>query len=306
MDDNCSVPSITNLSEPKYLKVKNVIEKTEAQEAFTNLVSLVNSCNKESDRWKIIQHLGTIAQKNPQAIDVLLEILIYGTVFSRYLVAETLSKIAVGNETVITSLVKIIYSSQDKVTINCTTIILGNIAQNRPHAVRALIYLLKNNANLAQKLTIAQKLNQISKGHPQAIIAWLDIIARGKSYAIRRSAVRHLSQVTVGNKVVIEELKKIAHKKGGNQTEIEGKKLARIGLRQIDRSNNLIILTITKLSHSLKQSVATVASLKKTITIIFLQFLSFIAYIIFNPLHKILYILRFRKPFLAKRNRTTK
>lgn len=153
----------------------------------------------------------------------MLEILINGTVFSRYLVAETLSKIAVGNETVITSLIKIIYRSQDKVTINCTTTILGNIAKDRPHAVRALIYLLKNNADLSQKLIIARQLNQIAEGHPQTIIAWLDIIAHGKSYSLRRSAVCHLSQVTVGNQVVIEELKKIANKKGKNSSVVEGK-----------------------------------------------------------------------------------
>ena len=152
---------------------------------------------------------------------------------------------------VITDLVQIIYRSKDTVTLNCTTTILSNIAKDRPHAVRALIYLLKNNPNLAQKLILAQKLNKIAEGHPQVIIAWLDIVVNGENYAIRRSAIQNLSQVTVGNQNVIAELKKIVHKKGRNRTIIEGKKLAKIGLKQIDRSNQTQLIA-HKLSHLLQ------------------------------------------------------
>ena len=71
-----------------------------AEESSANLaVNLLNNCDRDSDKWKIIRRLGTIAPKNPQAINILIEILVSGKVFSRYLVAETLSKIAVGNET---------------------------------------------------------------------------------------------------------------------------------------------------------------------------------------------------------------
>lgn len=266
----------------QYPNVKNITEKAEEienqeQKAIADLVASLNNCERESVKLQVIRRLGTIAQKNTQAIDILLEILINGTVFSRYLVAETLSKIAVGNEKVIIALVKIIYSSKDKVTINCTTTILGNIAKDRPHAVRALIYLLKDNNDLAQKLRIARQLNQIVEGHPQAIIAWLDIIAHGKSYTIRRSAVQHLSQVTVGNKVVIEELKKIA----------------RIGLRKIARHNKARPIA-NKLFYLLKHLTVRLAFIR-AVAIILLQFLNFTVYLVFNPLHKIIKNFREKK-----------
>lgn len=291
-NDYCE-PTIKGSSEQKSPKtLKNITEKTEAvkkqeQKAIADLVARLNNCDRESVKFQVIRHLGTIAQKNTQAIDVLLEILINGTVFSRYLVVETLSKIAVGNETVITALVKIIYRSQDKVTINCATTILGNIAKDRPHAVRALIYLLKNNNNLSQKLIIARQLNRIAEGHPQAIIAWLDIIAHGKSYAIRRSAVRHLSQVAVGNQIVIKELKKIALRDGKNKSAIEGKKIARIGLKQIDRHNKARPIA-NKLFYLLKHLTVRLAFLR-AVALILLQFLNFTIYLVFNPLQKILY-----------------
>ena len=308
MENNCCEPSNKGLFEQKYPNVKNITENAEAvkkqeQKEIAKIVTLLNNCDRESVKLQVIRRLGTIASTNSQAIDVLINILINGKVLSRYLVAETLSKIAVGNEAVITALVKIIYSSHDKVTINCTATILGKIAKDRPHAVRALIYLLKNNINLAQKLTIAQKLNQISQGHPQAIIAWLDVIAHGKSYAIRRSAVQHLSQVTVGNKVVIEELKKIARKKEKNKTAIEGKKIAWIGLRQIDRPNKAQSIA-NKLFYFLKYSIVRLA-LIKAIAIGSLQFLNIMTRVMFDPLHNILYRFRGRKN-LRKRDRTKK
>lgn len=297
MENNCCKPSMKGLFE-QYPNVKNITEKAEEienqeQKAIADLVASLNNCERESVKLQVIRRLGTIAQKNTQAIDILLEILINGTVFSRYLVAETLSKIAVGNEKVIIALVKIIYSSKDKVTINCTTTILGNIAKDRPHAVRALIYLLKDNNDLAQKLRIARQLNQIVEGHPQAIIAWLDIIAHGKSYTIRRSAVQHLSQVTVGNKVVIEELKKIARKKEQNKTAIEGKKIARIGLRKIARHNKARPIA-NKLFYLLKHLTVRLAFIR-AVAIILLQFLNFTVYLIFNPLHKIIKNFREKK-----------
>lgn len=281
MENNCCKPSMKGLFE-QYPNVKNITEKAEEienqeQKAIADLVASLNNCERESVKLQVIRRLGTIAQKNTQAIDILLEILINGTVFSRYLVAETLSKIAVGNEKVIIALVKIIYSSKDKVTINCTTTILGNIAKDRPHAVRALIYLLKDNNDLAQKLRIARQLNQIVEGHPQAIIAWLDIIAHGKSYTIRRSAVQHLSQVTVGNKVVIEELKKIA----------------RIGLRKIARHNKARPIA-NKLFYLLKHLTVRLAFIR-AVAIILLQFLNFTVYLVFNPLHKIIKNFREKK-----------
>lgn len=294
--------------------IKNITEQSEAvekqeRETITNLVNLLNNCDRDSDQWKIIRCLGTIAPKNTQAINILIEILVSGKVLSRYLVAETLSKIAVGNETVITSLVEIIYRSKDTVSLNCTTTILSNIAKDRPHAVRALIYLLKNNTNLAQKLILVQKLNKIAEGHPQVIIAWLDIVVNGENYAIRRSAIKNLSQVTVGNQNVIAELKKIVHKKGRNRTIIEGKKLAKIGLKQIDRSNQTQLMT-NKLSHLLQPLRAKLALCQKAIAkrsagaiaITFLQFLNFITFIIFNPLHS----LRSKKHSLAKSDRAIK
>lgn len=286
--------------------IKNITEQSEAiekqeRESIANLINLLNNCDRQSEKWKIIRRLGTIASKNPQAIDILIEILISGKVFSRYLVAETFSKIAVGNETVITSLVPIIYRSKDTVTLNCTTTILSNIAKDRPHAIRALIYLLKNNTNLAQKLILAQKLNQIAEGHPQVIIAWLDIIVNGENYSIRRSAIQNLSQVTVGNQIVIAELKKIAQKKGGNRTIIEGKKLAKIGLKQIDRSNQIQLMA-NKLSHLLQPLRTKLAFFLKAIAIIGLQFLNFLTSIIFNPLHS----LHSKKHSLAKSNRAIK
>lgn len=315
MENNCCKPSMKGLFE-QYPNVKNITEKAEEiekqeQQAIARLVVLLNNCDlgkadalrdRESVKLQVIRRLGTIAQKNTQAIDVLLEILINGTVFSRYLVVETISKIAVGNEKVITALVKIIYSSQDKVTINCATNILGNIAKDRPHAVRALIYLLKNNNDLSQKSRIARQLNQIAEGHPQAIIAWLDIIAHGKSYAIRCSAVRHLSQVAVGNKVVIEELKKIARKKGQNKSAIEGKKIARIGLKQIDRHNKARSIA-NKLFYLLKHLTVRLAFIR-AVSIILLQFLNFTVYLVFNPLHKILYRFRGKKCYRKSDRKT--
>ena len=281
--------------------IKNITEQSEAiekqdRETVTNLVDLLNNCDLgEAVKLQVIRRLGTIALKNPQAIEILMEILTNGKFLDRYLVAQTLSKVAIGNENVITALVKIIYSSQDRVTLNCTTTILSNIAKDRPYAVRALIYLLKNNTNLAQKLFLAQKLNQIAEGHPQVIIAWLDIVVNSNNYSIRRSAIQNLSQVTVGNKIVITEFKKMAQKKGGNCKIIEGKKLAKIGLKKIDRSKQTFLIS-NKLAYLLQQLINKLAFFRKAIAIIILQFLNFITSFIFNLLH----ILRFLKTFFKK------
>lgn len=308
MDNNYDVPSIRSLSEQQYLE-KLKATKKQNRETITDLINLLKICdrecpseavrteslllqNRKTSKLQVIRRLGTIALTNLQALEILVEILTNGKVLDRYLVAQTLSKVAIGNENVIIALIKIIYSSQDKVSLNCTTTILGNIAKDRPHAVRALIYLLKNNHDLAQKLILAQKLNQIAEGHPQVIIAWLDIIANGKSYASRRSAIQNLSQVTVGNQIVIAELKKIANKKGQKKTVIDGKQLAKIGLKQIDRSDRSFLIT-KKLAYLLQQSSGKVAFFYKAIAIVFLQLLNFITSLIFNPL----YSLRSKKRF---------
>lgn len=200
------------------------------------LIALIHKSDRKIIRLKAIRGLGKIAFHNRDAIDTLIHVLLHEQTTSRYLAAESLSKIAIGDRIAINSLVEIIYRSQDIVEINCIANILCNIAVNNNKAIDALIYLLRESYDLSGKLIIAKKLNKISPNHSQAIAAFLDIIARGNDYNLRYEAMNYLSQFKTDNPIVIDEFQRIARLEGEKTSVVEGRKIAKIGLQNINRN----------------------------------------------------------------------
>lgn len=268
---------------------------------MTNIVAiyLLNNCNDELIRWQAIRSLGKIENINKEITDIFINILIKGKIPSRYLIVESLSKIAIEDEYTINNLIEIIHQSDDIVTINCAVNILGKIAKDNEKAIKALIYLLENNSSLSERLKIAQNINEIVKGHPQAISTWLDIVTNGDNYYIRYAAIRCLSQVAVGNQTVIRELKRIAKIKGKEQSIIDGKKIAQIGLWSID--DNLFKRTIKKLLQPIINNMGLIIPLVLVVLIPLIYVVYFVARIVFFPINQVYYLyLWFKKQLLTE------
>ena len=204
--------------------------------AINTLISLIHKSKRKIIRLKAIRSLGKIAFHDRDAINTLIYVLLHDPTTSRYLAAESLSKIAIGEQRAIDSLVEIVYRGKDRVKINCIANVLCNIAVNNETAINAIIYLLKDSPDLSKKFIIAKKLHKISPRHPQAITAFLEIIARGNDYNLRYEAMNCLSQFATDNSTVINELQKIAKLEGREKTVIEGRKIAKIGLQNINRN----------------------------------------------------------------------
>lgn len=206
-------------------------------EAILALVCILKNHNDELVKWKAIRSLGNIAIDNYDAIEALIEVLIIGLIPSRYLAAESLSQIAGGNEQVIISLTNLIYNTEDKVTLNCVSNVLGSIATDDRNSIDALVYLKNKILDSNTRLVIAQNINSITEAHPEAFDIWLDIIRNEDEYNILYETIRCLSEVSAGDKFIIHELKKITRIKGNDKSTINRRKIAEIGLWQIN--NNL-------------------------------------------------------------------
>jgi HEAT repeat protein len=184
---------------------RKAIPETIRQLAITELIQIIENCQKEGTRWRAAESLGEIDPGNPKAIAALIKIL--ETTNNKY--AYNWARIDQGNPKAIAALISILETTEDEDTRRRVAYSLGEIDQGNPKAIAALISILETTEDEDTRRQVAYSLGKIGQGNPQAIAALISILETTEDEDTRRQAPESLGKIGQGNPQAIAALIKI-------------------------------------------------------------------------------------------------
>jgi HEAT repeat protein/GTPase SAR1 family protein len=175
---------------------KTALAETNRIEAIAVLIKLISSGTDESTRRQAAESLGKIAIGNQTAIAVLIDLIGSETdKLTRWQAAESLGKIAIGNQTAIAALIDLIVSGTDQSTRSLAAKSLGEIAVGNQTAITALIDLIVSGTNESTRRQAAESLGKIDPGNQIAIAVLIDLIGSGTNESTLSLAAESLKSI---------------------------------------------------------------------------------------------------------------
>jgi HEAT repeat protein/energy-coupling factor transporter ATP-binding protein EcfA2 len=153
-------------------------------------------------RWKAVEALGFIGNSNEQAISTLIETMHSADNFLSSMAAESLAKVAIGNDTAIKAMIDFIQKSPRKNdAIEC----LGEIAFSNNGAILALENCLGNFPQEDEDghLCAARNLLKVSPQNKTAILTLTSLTKSASDDNVRRNAAKILSRIDIYDEEVI-------------------------------------------------------------------------------------------------------
>ncbi len=196
---------------------KNILAETPRKNVINALVQLLGLTADNFTRRQPAESLGKIATGNEYAINALVQLL--GSTADNFTcrqAAESLGKIATGNEYAIDALVQLLGSTTDNFTRRQAAETLGKIGTGNEYAINALLRLTAYD-NFRRKT--AESLGEIEPGNENAIDALMQRLMLTYDYA--HKALRQLSMLTADDythRQAAESLGKIGT---GNENAID-------------------------------------------------------------------------------------
>ncbi len=225
-------------------KARDVLLKTEREEAIAALVDL--SCHSQDEYTRVVaaKSLGEIAKSNSTAISVLVaSIRDSQDAYTRLVAAKSLGETVKDNPTAITILVDLSYHSQDEYTRRQAVETLGKIAKSNPTAITVLVDLSCHSQDKYTRRQAVETLGKIAKDNPTAITVLVDLSYHSQDEYTRRQAVETLGKIAKDNSTVINALVALI---GDSQDESTRRQAAE-SLGKIAKDNSTVINALVAL-----------------------------------------------------------
>jgi len=193
--------------EPIAEGAETVLPETIRKSAIANLIQVLETTQDEDTRSSVADSLGKIAPGNELAIRALIRVLeTTENEDTRCLVADSLGKIAPGNELAIRALIRVLETTEDEYTRSSVADSLGKIAPGNELAIRELIRVLETTENEDTRCLVADSLGKIAPGNELAIRALIGVLETTENESTRREVAYSLGRIGPGNELAIRAL----------------------------------------------------------------------------------------------------
>jgi len=188
-------------------EANTVLAETDRQIAISRLIQRLNKFSSLYTRGRVADTLGKIAVGNEPAVNRLIQMLDetddYNT---RIIVADILSNIADGKERVIAILFQVLEENYDENTRARVADCLGKIAKKNEKAFARLIQMLDQTSNDYIRRSIGLSLYKISVGDEKAIARLIGLLDENSDDNISSIVGDILERMIVGNQEFIARL----------------------------------------------------------------------------------------------------
>jgi HEAT repeat protein len=229
---------------------RKTLSLTDTERVIPALIFLLQDSRCEDSHISVAESLGKIAVGNEQAITALISLLNETKTKDEYTcgrVAGILGKIDVGNEQAITTLISLLHDTQDEYTRGRVAGILEKIAVGNEQAITALIFLLHDTQDRDIRWSVADIFREIAVGNEQVIATLISLLHDTQTEYTRRRVAGILGKIAVGNEQAITTLISLLH---DTQTEYTRMSVAD-SLGKIDVGNEQAITAlISLLNHT--------------------------------------------------------
>ena len=217
---------------------RTVLPETIRKNAIANLIQVLKTTEDEDTRRMVADSLGKIAPGNELAIRELIRVLeTTDTEDTRWMVADSLGKISPGNELAIRVLLRILETTETEDTYRRVANSLGKVASGNELAIRELIRVLETTETEKTRWRVADSLGKISPGNELAIRVLLRILETTEDTYTCWSVAEILGEIAPGNELAIRVLLRILETTEDTYTRWR----IADSLRKIDPGNKLAI-----------------------------------------------------------------
>lgn len=148
-------------------------------EAIAALIELIRTSRNEDTCWQAVNSLGEIGTGNSNAIDTLVYLIEFRQYFTSPFftvnIIRTLEKIGKDNEAVITTIVKLIETSNNQLILQQASMSLEKMGKDNPIAINALANSISNSKNEFVLLRASQTLLKIDQGNLTALATLINL-----------------------------------------------------------------------------------------------------------------------------------
>jgi len=187
----------------------NVLRETDSQMVMKELLSLLQTVKSKRTRYRIAEIIGEIDLGNITAITTFVNLLPFQEECSIGFLFNGIEEICKGNQSVITALIELIQTTEDKKICLDAACSLGKIDPGNPTAMAVLVELVQTVKEPEMRWRAADSLGEINPTNPIAIGVLIELIQTTQDQAICLEAADSLRKIAPGNPTAIPKLVKL-------------------------------------------------------------------------------------------------
>ena len=187
----------------------NVLRETDSQMVMKELLSLLQTVKSKRTRYRIAEIIGEIDLGNITAITTFVNLLPFQEECSIGFLFNGIEEICKGNQSVITALIELIQTTEDKKICLDAACSLGKIDPGNPTAMAVLVELVQTVKEPEMRWRAADSLGEINPTNPIAIGVLIELIQTTQDQAICLEAAYSLRKIAPGNPTAIPKLVKL-------------------------------------------------------------------------------------------------
>ena len=187
----------------------NVLRETDSQMVMKELLSLLQTVKSKRTRYRIAEIIGQIDLGNITAITTFVNLLPFQEECRIGFLFNGIEEICKGNQSVITALIELIQTTEDKKICLDAACSLGKIDPGNPTAIAVLVELVQTVKEPEMRWRAADSLGEINPTNPIAIGVLIELIQTTQDQAICLEAADSLRKIAPGNPTAIPKLVKL-------------------------------------------------------------------------------------------------